>query len=88
MDETDLDVNLEALRDFVSPAIFNIFSGADPSTSENTMNTLDDHNPAGNEPPPTSTMDESIDALLLDPADDARRRSWNYQLLNVQGWIY
>ena len=30
------------------------------------MNTLDDHNPAGNEPPPTSTMDESIDALVLE----------------------
>ena len=68
MDETDLDVNVETLRDL--PDIFDFFSSSDPCTVEKTVNTLDYHNLSGNDPPPTQD-EESIDALLA--ADDVRR---------------
>ena len=73
MDDTGLDLNLETLRYFVSPAIFEFLSSADASTvnvgiTMNTKNsdlTLNDHNLAGNDPPPTlDELDAHIDALL------------------------
>lgn len=86
-----MDLNLETLRDFVSPAIFKFLSSdVGVGKTMNTKNsdlTFDDHNLVGNDPPPTlDELDAHVDALLLvwSAADDT---SSNRQLLNMQGWI-
>ena len=69
MEGENFELDLENLRDFVSPAIFEFFaSDATPATM-NTDPTFDDHSLAGNDqplfPPSLDDLDAHVDALLL-----------------------